>query len=517
MLLKLTRYIDTLFLFFVLAAGFGLLYALQLIGIATDTIRPDLTRSLHITLMLYGFPTAVMTLLPFALFEKDGVLNEASVRYLRMFLSFWILFVVFTIFSLRYGATRGLPFYDFPYELNFLLAFAGMFYILALVQSVKGYVVKPLWVKVSLWVVLVSPVALLILMNPQFGQVEKTLHGPHGDNTLGMSFALMVIYYLTIKLVSNYDGFRPRWHILWIIPLVGYMASVFYRSFVGTLSYNQEWFLQYLTLLYLPLLYRWWKDAKLSYTIHTALFLSILAFVFADIEGNILFIPQIRELFHRNDLVIGHAHIAVGIGYLFLTFAVVSSFWKVGKRWLYYFAGMLILMAIVLTVSGFEQAGFAQSHTQTHWQMRALIGALFWIGTILFMAYRLIFYAMTRFQNDILMCYHLIGFLSDGIGGAMLVLFGPTLYAMIGQSFIPGYEQIVFGFVLGVGVIHLSALLFPAQAATAAWHTVPLRAFTAAGFFALYKTGTIGAVALLISIVDLLFVAFYLIYFHKEQ
>ena len=33
-------------------------------------------------------------------------------------------------------------------------------------------------------------------MNPTIGQVESTVSGPHGDNTLGMSLALIPIYYL---------------------------------------------------------------------------------------------------------------------------------------------------------------------------------------------------------------------------------------------------------------------------------------------------------------------------------
>ena len=91
------------------------------------------------------------------------------------------------IFSLLLGKNRGLAFYDFAYELNFLLAFAGLFYILALYKFIKLYKIVPLWIKVCLQIVVIAPIALLILMNPTIGQVESTVSGPHGDNTLGMS------------------------------------------------------------------------------------------------------------------------------------------------------------------------------------------------------------------------------------------------------------------------------------------------------------------------------------------
>ena len=54
-----------------------------------------------------------------------------------------------------------------------------------------------------------------------------------------------------------------------------------------------------------------------------ALFISIFAFLFVDVEGNILFIPDIRWLFHRNDLIVAHAHVAMGVGVLFM---VISMF-----------------------------------------------------------------------------------------------------------------------------------------------------------------------------------------------
>jgi len=508
---KLIPHIYFSYTFLILAAAFGLLYALQLLGIGTGLIRPDLVRSLHISLMLYGFVPLMMTLLPFALFDKENIMTAESIRYLERFLYLWYIFLLFMVFSLLAGDTRGLPFYDFPYELNGILALAGIFYIIAIFKSIKNYKTKPLWVRVSLVLVIVSPFALLLLMNPDYGQVEKMLMGPHGDNTLGMSFALVAVYYLAIKLASPKVSFSTHWHILWQIPLGFYLLSVLYRSFVGPISYNAEWFLQYLTLLYIPLLILWWKDAGLSFKRNLTLFISITAFLFADVEGNILFIPHLRALFHRNDLVVGHAHIAVGIGLLFLAFSIIEPFVRISARRALYLSGALVLMAFVLTVSGFEQAGFAKMHTEVMWVLRALFGLLFLLGLVFFspLFSRKDRRTFLKRQRPIDL-YNLAGFLSDGIGGVLLLLFGPALYALIGQAFMGGYQQIVFGFVSGVGALHLMGWLVPSRAYSLAQATVILRVITAAGFFALYKAGTLGWIASAIAAVDLLFVLVYL-------
>ena len=501
------------YFFLVLAAFFGLLYALQLLGFGVDLIRPDLVRSLHISLMLYGFIPLMMTLLPFALFDKEGVMKAEGIWYLERFLYLWYIFLVFLAFSLLAGNTRGLPFYDFPYELNAILALAGIFYIIAIFKTIKNYEVKPLWVRVSLVLVIVSPFALLLLMNPEYGQVEKMLMGPHGDNTLGMSFALVAIYYLAIKLASPKKVFKTRWHILWQIPLGFYLLSVLYRSFVGSISYNAEWFLQYLTLLYIPTLYIWWKDAGLSIQKNVTLFISIAAFLFVDIEGNILFIPELRAIFHRNDLVVGHAHIAVGIGLLFLALSIIEPFVKVSKRRALYLGSALSLMALVLSISGFEQAGFFTMHTELWWTLRALTGLLFLFGLLMVtqrIGIRQIKVYLTHLRAIDL--YNLTGFLSDGMGGLLLLLFGSSLYGLIGQTFVGGYQNIVFGFVMGVGLVHLMGYLLPLQAYALAQATLILRVITAAGFFALYKAGVLGWIAFAIAGIDFLFVLVYLLF-----
>lgn len=515
---RLIPHIYFSYFFLILGASFGFIYALQLIGIGSDLIRPDISRSLHISLVLYGFIPLMLSMLPFALFDKEGLMTSDGIYYLERFFILWYIFLVFMVFSLLAGASRTLPFYDFPYELNGLLAFAGLFYIIAIFKTIKGYKVKPRWVQISLVLVVISPFALLLLMNPDYGQVEQMHLGPHGDNTLGMSFGLLALYYLAIKLASPQISFVTRWHILWQIPLGFYLLSVLYRSFVGPLSYDAEWFLQYLTLLYVPTLYRWWKDAGLSVGKHTTLFISVIAFLFVDVQGNILFIPELRAIFHRNDLVVGHSHIAVGVSYLFLALAIVEPFVKASRRRVLFLATMLSLMALVLSISGFTQAGFAKTSTELMWEWRALFGFLFLFG--LFFSVRLLdlrsYYAFFKALKP-LRIYHLIAFASDGLGGLMLLLFGSTLYGLIGQEFTVGYQQIVFGFVMGVGIIHFMGFILPLYAKPMALATVILRIITAGGFFALYKVGILGWIALVITIVDLAFVLVYLLYLQKES
>ncbi|WP_373030879.1 hypothetical protein [Sulfurovum sp.] len=515
---RLLPHIYFSYFFLILGAVFGLVYALQLIGIGQDLIRADIARSLHLTLMLYGFIPLMLSLLPFALFDKEGLMRKKGIDHLERFFMLWYIFLVFTILSLLSAVTRSLPFYDFPYELNGLLAFAGLFYLLAILDTIKGYDVKPRWVNVSLAAVIISPFALLLLMNPDYGQVEQMHMGPHGDNTLGMSFALLAIYYLAIKLASPHVSFVTRWHILWQIPLVFYILSVLYRAFIGSLSYESEWFLQYLTLLYIPILYRWWKDAGLSVSVNITLFISIFAFLFVDVQGNILFVPELRALFHRNDLVVGHSHVAVGIGLLFLALAIIEPFIKSSRRRIFFLTSMLVLMTLVLSINGFSQAGFAKVDTVTIWQWRTVFGALFLFGLLFSSKFLNFSKSISVFKGlTPLRLYHLFAFISDGLGGLILLFFASTLYGLIGQEFVGGYQQIVFGFVTGIGLIHLMGFLLHSYAQPLAMATVIVRTLTAGGFFALYKADILGWSALAIAIIDLVFVLVYLLYLQKES
>ena len=337
----------------------GVLYAAQLVGFSlfSETLlNPATTRSLHITLMLYGPIMLALSLLPFALFAKDGLNLDEATKHLKNYFFLWHLFLFMASISLLLGAQRGLAFYDFAYELNFILAASGIFYIIAIFKTIKQYKVQPAWVKVSKAVLFSAPVALIVLMNPDFGQVEATISGPHGDNTLGMSFTLIPLFYLMIKLHSKED-IKARFHIFWIVPLVGYAASVAHRIFIGELSYNQEWFFQWLTFAYAPLLYVWYKDAKLSIKTDPYLILSIWAFLFVMVEGNILFIPEFRWLFHRNDLIVAHAHVAIGLGIFFMSLSIISYFYTLPKKLMHSWIYVIALIFFPLSISGFIQAG----------------------------------------------------------------------------------------------------------------------------------------------------------------
>ena len=231
---KFSNFINKAFLisslFFLFGLLFGCLYAFNLLGyfLPSTLLSAPNVRSAHISLMLYGFVPLMLSFLPFVLMEQEGIHSEKGLAKLKVYFIFWLAFLVYMSLSLLFGVQRGLAFYDFAYELNFLLAFSGLFYILALYDYIKEYKVIPLWIKVSLYLVIASPIALLVLMNPVIGQVEKTIVGPHGDNTLGMSYTLIPLFYLLIKLHAQ-KPFVAKYHAMWIIPLVGYIASVGHR------------------------------------------------------------------------------------------------------------------------------------------------------------------------------------------------------------------------------------------------------------------------------------------------
>lgn len=502
--------ISLIFLF--LGIFFGIVYSINLLGfsINSNTLLPSNVRSLHISLMLYGFIPLMLSYLPFLLINKDGIKSDKGLRYLGLYSIFWYIFLVFMISSLVLGNTRDLAFYDFPYELNFILALSGVFYALALYEYIKLYKVKPLWIKVSLAIVIIAPFCLLILMNPTIGQVESTISGPHGDNTLGMSFALIPIYYLIIKLLHK-GNFNARWHIFWIIPFVFYILSVLYRSFVASLTYEQEWFLQYLTFLYIPLLYRWFQDAHISKTPKYVLLISILAFLFVDIEGNILFIPEFRWLFHRNDLIVAHAHVAMGISILFMTFAILANHinsLKDIKFYKYYLFGILGIF-LVLSISGFVQAGVIKGDIEILWSLRTLFGIVVFIS----------FFKLIKLDLKLnsLQKYNLLGALSDGSTGIILIFLGSYLYPLLGFKFTNSYEYIVFIFVFTTGIIHYFAFISKKSQYEFTLLTALIRIFVSSMFFALYLNGSLSYEALFITVFDLSFSVLFFIIFYKKE
>ena len=499
-------------IFFGLGLIFGLFYSINLLGFSIDsqTLLPSNLRALHISLMLYGFIPLMLSYLPFLLIKKEVGSSKKGLYYLNLYTILWYIFLIFMISSLLFGNTRGLAFYDFPYELNFILSFAGLFYIIALYKFIKQYVVHPMWVKICLRVVMIAPIILLILMNPIIGQVESTVTGPHGDNTLGMSLSLIPLYYLIIKLL-NKEEFIARWNILWIIPTVFYFASVLYRTFFEPLTYNQEWFLQYLTLLYVPLLYRWYKDSNCDSFAKLSLLISILAFLFVDIEGNIIFIPEIRWLFHRNDLIVAHAHVAMGIGVLFMVLSMFSSYISDLKKVSFYYLYLLGLIGIFvsLSLSGFVQAGILDIKITNLWILRTIFG-LITISS-------LVFFIQNKYTLSALQKYNLLGVLSDGFGGVTLILLASFIYPLVGFSFTGTYEYIVFSFVSMTGVLHFMALRYKEHETVLTNITVIIRVFISSVFFALFMAKKLGFEALFISAFDLSFVLVYLIFFYQKE
>lgn len=513
---KFSEFIQKAFLtssaFFILGLLFGFAYSLNLLGYflpSTILSAPNL-KSAHISLMLYGFVPLMLSFLPFVLMEKERIHSEKGLEKLKIYFMLWCVFLVFMTISLLLGAHRGLAFYDFAYELNFILAFSGVFYILALYDYIKEYKVIPLWIKVSLYLVIASPIALLVLMNPVIGQVEKTIVGPHGDNTLGMSYTLIPIFYLLIKLHAQ-KPFQAKYHAMWIIPLVGYIASVAHRIFIGELSYNQEWFFQYLTLCFVPLLLKWLKDADITFKNNPFLIIAVYAFLFVDIEGNILFIPELRWPFHRNDLVVAHAHIAMGVNIFFMAMAVVGSHLKTlnQKAFSFFYTLGFVMMLISLSIAGMMEAGYFNTNIMLLWTIRSLCGLFIIAVTISFFYPK---WLPNMSELPLVGRYHLLGFLSDGLGGLFLFAFASALYPLLGFSFEGKYEYIVFAFVTTTGIIHFFGLLYPLHALLLAKISAFNRIVVSATFLSLYLAHLLGYEAMMIAVYDLVFALAYLIF-----
>ncbi len=514
---KLSKFLEnnlSLLLFWlILGLGAGFLFGGQMVGLdsSMSLLSPDRARSLHISQMLYGTIPLILSLLPFALFEKEGVLSDKGLRHLGRYFVVWNVFLLFMSMAILFGNTRGLPFYDFPYQLNFLLAFSGVFYLLALLDALRRYSKRPVWVNVSLLAVIAAPIALIVLMNPQYGQVEKTLIGPHGDNTLGMSFTLIPIYYLLIKLHAT-KLFIPRHHWLWIVPLVGYGASLITRNFFHSLSYNEEWFYQYLTFLYVPLLWVWLRDAGVTLKNSPFLVLSVLAFVFVDIQGNILFVPQLRELIHRNDLVVGHAHIAMGLGVAFMAFSIAQHLLpKVFNTMMAWgWTILMVFMAGVLSVAGLIEAGMVSGDVNGWLIGRVVFGFALVMLVIKVLVFNVIQSAKTLMP---LQMYHWAGFLGDALGGLMLLLLGGWLFGMLGFTFSGTYEYVIFAFVIGTGMIHWYGLHDHEHIMASL--SALIRFVVASAFAALFMAGILDELALLIAVYDASFAMIYFLWLRK--
>lgn len=484
----------------------GVIYAAQMLGFSyldNTLLNAPTARSLHITLMLYGPIMLALSLLPFALFAKEKLDLSDAVEPLKNYFLLWHLFLFMAVASISLGVQRGLPFYDFAYELNFILAASGIFYIVAIFKIIKQYKVMPLWVKVSKALLFAAPLALIVLMNPTYGQVEKTLIGPHGDNTLGMSFTLIPLFYLMIKLHAK-ENFVAKWHIFWILPLAGYALSVATRIFRGELSYGEEWVYQWLTFAYAPLLIKWCMDAKLTFKTTPYLAVSVWAFLFVMIQGNILFIPEIRWPFHRNDLIVAHAHVAIGLGIFFMSLSVLKYFYKLPQKFMHFWLVVIAFIFVSLTLAGFDEAAVFAVDVVTMWQIRLFGGILAVVGIVYFIVKKMKFS-----KPSLLQLYHLNGFASDGLGALILFLSAPMLFEFLGLYFSP-YYYMVFGFMGFVGILHLMGVAKDAH--LFAYFTSIARLITGSVFLSLFYLGTIDALGLLVGFYDISYALLYLIF-----
>ncbi len=496
-----------------LSVAVGLLVSVELLGVIPDSqiLQPLRLRSVHISLMLYGAIPLLLSFLPFLLIEKEtGRLPSRMLHYLNLYALSWYLFLILMVLTLLLGDRRGLPFYDFDYRLNFLLALAGVFYIVALFKAVRRYERLPLWVRVSLGVTLLAPVALLLLMNPVNGPITQTLKGPHGDNTLGMSFALLPIYYLAFKLLSR-APFRARGTIFWILPLGGYLLTLLWRFFVGPLSYEGEWAAQWLTLLYIPLLWRWWRDADLSLVARRVLGISVAAFLFVDLEGNLLFIPQLRWLFHRNDLVVGHAHLAMGLGVGFLALSLYAE--RIVRRatllFVWLFAAGMAAMALALSLAGVTEAGWKVGEVMLYWKLRTLFGGVVLLAFLLWIPRRI----PESWRG--LEWYNLLGFLGDGVGAVVLVFSGEWLYRQMGWPFELRDHWVIFAFMAGTAAMHFLALRFRGSSQVLTLGTALIRFFTGSAFAGLAVAGVLGIEGWGVAAYDLGYAYLYFLFLHS--
>lgn len=482
----------------------GVIFAAQLLGVEflnTTLLNPSTTRSLHITLMLYGPIMLSLSLLPFALFAKDKLDLSGAIEPLKNYFLLWHLFLFMATVSIFLGVQRGLPFYDFAYELNFILAASGIFYIVAVFKTIKQYEMTPLWVKVSKTLLFAAPLALLVLMNPTYGQVEKTLIGPHGDNTLGMSFTLIPLFYLMIKLHSK-EAFAPKWHIFWVIPLVGYALSVATRIFRGELSYAEEWVYQWLTFAYAPLLIKWCRDANITLKSTPYLVISIWAFLFVMIQGNILFIPEIRWPFHRNDLIVAHAHVAIGLGIFFMALSVLKYFYKLPQSFMRFWLYVIGIIFVSLSLAGFSEAGFATVDIVSMWWIRLLGGVAAVVGVVYYIVQKI-----NKTKLSFLQLYHLSGFFSDGVGAFILFVSAPLLFTLLGFAFTP-YYYLIFGFMGFVGILHFIGIT--RESHFLAYLTSLARLITGTIFLSLFYLGAIDALGLLVGFYDISYALLYL-------
>jgi hypothetical protein len=306
-----------------------------------------------------------------------------------------------------------------------------------------------------------------------------------------------------IKLHAK-EKFIAKWHIFWIVPLAGYALSVATRIFRGELSYGEEWVYQWLTFAYAPLLVKWCRDAKLTIKDTPYLIISIWAFLFVMVQGNILFIPEIRWPFHRNDLVVAHAHVAIGLGIFFMSLSVLKYFYKLDEKFINFWLLVMGIIFVSLTLAGFDEAGVFVVDVISMWWIRLFGGILAVAGIGYF-----IFKKMKISKPSLLGLYHINGFVSDGLGALLLFLSAPLLFEFLGFYFTP-YYYLVFGFMGFVGILHFAGAT--KEGHLFAYFTSIARLITGTIFLSLFYIGTIDTLGLLVGVYDISYALLYLIF-----
>ena len=91
-------------IFFGAGLVFGFVYSLNLLGyiLPSNILEPQNIRSVHISLMLYGFIPLMLSYLPFLLMVKDIGYDERSIRYLEIYTFIWYVFLIVMVISLLF-------------------------------------------------------------------------------------------------------------------------------------------------------------------------------------------------------------------------------------------------------------------------------------------------------------------------------------------------------------------------------------------------------------------------------
>ena len=222
------------------------------------------------------------------------------------------------------------------------------------------------------------------------------------------------------------------------------------------------------------------------------------------IQGNILFIPEIRWPFHRNDLIVAHAHVAIGLGIFFMSLSILKYFYPLPKKFIGFWITVIALIFVSLSLAGFTEAGFAAIDVTSMWWIRFIGGVAALGGLVFFIVQKI-----QKTELSLLKLYHLNGFLSDGLGALILFLSAPLLFEFLGFAFTPHY-YLVFGFMGFVGILHFIGIT--KESHLMAYLTSLARLITGSVFLSLFFQGSIDALGLLVGVYDISYALIYLIF-----